>query len=132
MRPACETKQSTLAHRGQLMIDATVAEQQIEYPTDLKLLNESRQQLERMTKLWCYEGDLTMPRTYKRKARRQYMVIAKKKNKTKKEIRKALCQQLQYVKRDVGYVNALLDTLAQRGTNYLNKPTILINGKGTI
>lgn len=33
-----------IAYSGQLMLDATVAEQQIEYPTDLKLLNESRQQ----------------------------------------------------------------------------------------
>jgi len=93
---------------GQLMIDATVAEQQIEYPTDLKLLNECRQQLERMVKGVCNEGDLLMPRTYKRKARRQYLVIAKKKNKTKKEIRKGIRRQLQYVKRNLGYINGLL------------------------
>src|SRR3954470_18291347 len=31
---------------GTLMLDATVAEQQIAYPTDLKLLNEGRQQWE--------------------------------------------------------------------------------------
>jgi transposase, IS5 family len=98
-----------IAHSGQLMIDATVAEQQIEYPTDLKLLNESRQQLERMIKQVCNEGGLTMPRTYKRKARRRYLVIVKKKNKTKKEIRKGLRQQLQYVKRDLGYIDDLLD-----------------------
>lgn len=96
-------------HSGQLMVDATVAEQQIEYPTDLKLLNESRQQLERMIKEVCNKGKLPMPRTYKRKARRQYLAIVKKKNKTKKEIRKGIRQQLQYVKRDLGYINELLE-----------------------
>jgi transposase, IS5 family len=104
-----ESQKNAIAHNGQLMIDATVAEQQIEYPTDLKLLNESRQQLERMIKQLCNQGDLAMLRTYKRKARRQYLVIVKKKNKTKKEIRKGLRQQLQYVKRDLGYVNTLLE-----------------------
>ncbi len=103
-----EAEKSIVAHSGQLMIDATVAEQQIEYPTDIKLLHESRQQLERMIKQVCKEGALTMPRTYKRKARRQYLVIAKKKNKTKKEIRKGIRQQLQYVKRDLGYIDDLL------------------------
>jgi hypothetical protein len=39
---------ASAANSGTLLLDATVAEQQIEYPTDLKLLNESRQQLERM------------------------------------------------------------------------------------
>lgn len=97
------------SHSGQLMVDATVAEQQIEYPTDLKLLNESRQQLERMIKEVCNEGNLRMPRTYKRKARRQYLVIAKKKNKTKKEIRKGIRRQLQYVKRDLRYINDILE-----------------------
>jgi transposase, IS5 family len=96
-------------HSGQLMVDATVAEQQIEYPTDLKLLNECRQQLERMIKDVCDEGDFKMPRTYKRKARQQYLVIAKKKNKTKKEIRKGIRRQLQYVKRDLRYINDLLE-----------------------
>jgi len=104
-----EEEKPTITHCGQLMIDATVAEQQIEYPTDLKLLNESRQQLERMIKQVYNAAELAMPRTYKRKARRQYLMIAKKKNKTKKEIRKGLRQQLQYVKRDLGYLDDLLE-----------------------
>jgi len=104
-----QTSKPEVSRNGQLMIDATVAEQQIEYPTDLKLLNESRQQLERMIKDVCNEGDLPMPRTYKRKARQQYLVIAKKKNKTKKEIRKGIRRQLQYVKRDLRYINDLLE-----------------------
>jgi hypothetical protein len=96
------------ANSGMLMLDATVAEQQIEYPTDMKLLNESRQQLERMIEQVCKEEKLHQPRIYKNTARRQYLIIAKKKKKTHKEIRRGIRQQLQYVKRDLKYINNLL------------------------
>jgi IS5 family transposase len=59
--------------------------------------------------MYASEGDLQMPRTYKKKARQQYLVIAKRKNKTKKEIRKGMRRQLQYVKRDLHYINELLE-----------------------
>lgn len=97
------------AHSGTLLLDATIAEQQIEYPTDLKLLNESREQLERMTEQVCKSGNLHQPRMYKNKARQQYLTLAKKKKKTKKQIRKGLRSQLQYVSRDLKYINKLLE-----------------------
>ena len=100
---------TSVANKGILLLDATVAEQQIEYPTDLKLLNESRQQLERMIRKVCKEGKLRQPRMYKNKARQQYLNIAKKKKKTKKDIRKGLRSQLQYVSRDIKYIDKLLE-----------------------
>jgi hypothetical protein len=100
---------TSVANKGILLLDATVAEQQIEYPTDLKLLNESRQQLERMIRKVCKEGKLRQPRMYKNKARQQYLNLAKKKKKTKKDIRKGLRSQLQYVSRDIKYIDKLLE-----------------------
>ena len=97
------------ANSGTLLLDATIAEQQIEYPTDLKLLNESREQLERMIRQVCKEGNLHQPRMYKNNARKQYLTLAKKKKKTKKQIRKGLRSQLQYVSRDLKYINKLLE-----------------------
>lgn len=94
---------------GTVLLDATVAEQQIEYPTDLKLLNESREQLETMIEQVCKEGGLHQPRMYKNKARQQYLTVAKKKKKTKKGLRKGLRRQLQYVSRDIKYINKLLE-----------------------
>ncbi|HEX8675778.1 MAG TPA: hypothetical protein VF700_01090 [Segetibacter sp.] len=73
------------------------------------MLNESRQQLERMVEQVCKEGKLHQPRMYKNKARQQYLTIAKKKKKTKKDIRKGLRRQLQYVSRDIKYINNLLE-----------------------
>ncbi len=94
---------------GTLLLDATVAEQQIEYPTDLKLLNESREQLERIIAKGCKVLDIAQPRMYKQTARKKYLNIAKKKRKTKNQIRNGIRQQLQYVKRDLGYVNDMVE-----------------------
>lgn len=95
---------------GTLLVDATVAEQQIEYPTDLKLLNQGREQLERIIAKACEDVSIAQPRMYKHKARRQYLLIAKKKRKTKSQIRCGIRQQLQYVKRDLGYINELVQS----------------------
>lgn len=106
-----EDKQEAPAstNSGTLLLDATVAEQQIEYPTDLKLLNESRQQLERIIGEVCEDLDINQPRMYKQTARKKYLNIAKKKKKTKNQIRTAIRQQLQYVRRDLGYINDLVE-----------------------
>lgn len=94
---------------GTLLIDATVAEQQIEYPTDIKLLNEAREQLERMIDKVCQAASVELPRMYRINARKKYLLIAKKKCKSKREIRRGIRQQLQYVKRDLKYINTLLE-----------------------
>ena len=102
-------KAVALPNSGTLLVDATIAEQQIEYPTDLKLLNQGREQLERMIEQICKEGALHQPRMYKNNARKNYLTLAKKKKKTKREIRKGLRIQLQYVSRDLKYINSLLE-----------------------
>lgn len=93
---------------GTLLVDATVAEQQIEYPTDLKLLNQGREQLERMIAKVCDDLCIAQPRIYKYKARERYLLIAKKKRKTKSQLRRGIRQQLQYVKRDLACINKLV------------------------
>lgn len=99
-------------NNGKLKIDATVADQQISYPTDHGLVNRSREESERIIDL-LYELKRSRfdkkPRTYRRKARRQYLALAKKKNKTKKEIRKSIGQQLRYLKRNIKNIHFLLD-----------------------
>jgi len=99
-------------NKGKLKIDATVADQQVVYPTDLGLLNRSREEAERIIDL-LYEKNRDelkeKPRTYRRVARQRYLGIAKKKKKGKQEIRKAIGQQLRYVKRNIRTIGQLLD-----------------------
>jgi transposase, IS5 family len=99
----------TTNNRGTLKVDATVADQEITYPTDLKLLNTARENLERITDQLCLPSlDGTKPRDYRRLARKHYLTIAKKKQKTNKELRQGIKAQLQYVARDIRIVDRLL------------------------
>lgn len=78
-------------NRGTLKVDATVADQEIKFPTDVNLLNTSRENLERIIDiLYHAELDGVKPRTYRRVARRKYLNLSKKKRKSKKEIRRGI------------------------------------------
>jgi hypothetical protein len=97
------------AHRGQLIIDATVAEQAIRFPTDLSLLNEAREFSERLIDTLCAHLKIVnKPRTYRRKARAAYLAIAKQKRPGRKTLRRGLKQQLQYLRRNLGHIEQLL------------------------
>jgi len=98
-------------NKGKLIVDATVADQMIAYPTDLGLIARSREESERLIDSLCkalYIND--KPRTYRRIARKQYLNVAKKKNKTRNELRKSIGQQLRYLKRNLKSINGLLDS----------------------
>jgi hypothetical protein len=98
-------------NRGILMIDASVAPADIAYPTDLNLLNESRGKLEGIIDVLYdhLKGDIAKPRTYRQRARRDYLVAAKRRKASPKTIRKAIKKQLQYIRRDIGHISTLLN-----------------------
>jgi len=99
-------------HHGELKIDATVADQQIRYPNDLGLVNEAREKTETIIDLLfdLLRDELKVkPRTYRREAHKIYLSQAKKKRKTKKELRKAMRNGLNCVKRNLGHINRMLD-----------------------
>ena len=95
-------------NKGTMMLDATCAPQHIAFPQDINLLNEARENLEAIIDTICYEYNESKPRTYRQNARRDYLALAKKKKRTKKAIREALKKQLQYVRRDLGYIDRFL------------------------
>lgn len=96
-------------NRGTLKMDATVADQEVKYPTDLNLLNEGRKNLERMVDLLYFSGcDGKKPRTYRRKARKEFLLTSKKRSKSRKEIRRGIKGQLQYIRRDLKIIAGLL------------------------
>ncbi len=97
-------------HSGKLIIDATVAEQAIRYPTDLNLLNEARELTEQIIDaLYPGSGLDKKPRTYRQKARKQYLGLVKQRKPKAKALRKAIRQQLQYLRRNLGHIEALMD-----------------------
>ena len=93
-------------------MDATACPQDIAYPTDFNLLNDAREKSEILIKLLCVrELHGKKPRTYREKVRTEYLHTAQKKSKTGKIIRKGVGQQLRYLKRNIGYINKLLDQI---------------------
>lgn len=107
---ATTAAQPTVTHKGKLITDATVAPQNITYPTDLKLLNAAREKSEELIDiLWhpLLHGD-TKPRTYREIARKLFLNTAKKKQKTSKAIYKSNGQQLRFLRRNLAHIETLL------------------------
>jgi len=97
-------------HKGKLTTDATACPQDIAYPTDLNLLNDAREKSEMLIdKLFKAGLHGAKPRTYRKVARKNYLKTAQLKIKSKKQIHKAVRQQLGYLKRNLKNINRLLD-----------------------
>ena len=92
----------------------------------MSLLNEAREKLEEMIDtvhaagLW--EGK--KPRTYRVQARRDYLRFARNRKPNKKLLRKSQRKQLGYVRRDLSYLDTILqqhpDALGERRMTYLS------------
>ena len=109
-------------HEGKLIIDATVAEQAIRFPTDLGLLNEARETSENLIdKLYPLSGLKKKPRTYRQNARKDYLALAKQRKPKKNRRRAGIRQQLQYVKRNLGHIENLLDLVADESTAFTDR-----------
>lgn len=91
-----------------LIVDATCAPSNIEYPQDLSLLNEGREKLEKIIDELYEPEDGIKPRTYRKQAHKDYLNTARKRRKSVKDIRKAIGKQLRYMKRDFGYIDPML------------------------
>lgn len=96
-------------HKGDMLLDATACVADIKYPTDLDLLNDSREKAEELIDVICERAELKKPRTYREVARKEYLNAIKRKNLGKKKRRKAIKAQIQYLRRDIKHINALLD-----------------------
>ncbi|MBC7912488.1 MAG: IS5 family transposase [Pyrinomonadaceae bacterium] len=101
------------ANKGELIVDATACPQDISYPTDLNLLNDAREQSEKLIdilygKIKLVDEQKIKPRTYREIARKEYLKVAQKKHKTNKEIGHALRKQLSYLHRNIKYIHQLL------------------------
>lgn len=107
--------------KGKLKLDATVADQMIKYPTDLDLLNASRQESERIIDILCKILQKEKPRIHRRKARQEYLSIAKKKKKTGKQIRKAIGKQLNFLKRNLTIINGFREQIGTVGLPLSNR-----------
>ncbi|EHQ90847.1 LOW QUALITY PROTEIN: transposase family protein [Desulfosporosinus youngiae DSM 17734] len=108
--PADSDSEESKPNQGTLILDATCTPADIKYPTDLGLLNESREKLDEIIDtLHKAKGKATKrPRTYREKARKAYLSVSKQRSPRKKQLRKGIKQQLQYCKRNLRHVDQML------------------------
>jgi transposase, IS5 family len=84
----------------------------IRYPNDLGLLNQAREQTERtIDRLYkgIKEKANKKPRTYRNKARKEYLLVAKKRKVSRNDRRKAIKKQLQYIRRNLETIKKIGD-----------------------
>jgi hypothetical protein len=112
-------------NHGKLILDATVAEQAIRYPTDLGLLNEARELSERIIDELHAKSNRAQrkkPRTYREIARKAYLSLVKLRRPSNRKRRAGIRQQLQFLQRNLNHIEAML-------TEYpLGTPIPLPNG----
>ena len=92
---------------GTLILDATCAPQDIQFPTDVRLLSEARELLEAMQDTLQEGRSEKKPRNYRERGARDYKRFCRNRHPRKGEIRRAVKKQLQYVERDLRIVEAM-------------------------
>jgi len=93
---------------GTLIVDATCAPSNIRYPTDTSLLDEARRNSEAIIDLLHVPGNGEKPRTYRRRARKEYTQFVRARKPGQKKIRKCIRKQLGYLGRNLRTIEAML------------------------
>lgn len=78
---------------GAMIVDATCAPSQIKYPQDANLLNQARKSTEQLIDRFHTPGE-NKPRTYRKRAYKDYLALVRCRKPTAKKIRKAIGKQL--------------------------------------
>lgn len=105
--PDDDDDDSDAGNSGTMIVDATCAPSQIRYPQDTSLLNEARENTEAMIDTLHTPGE-KKPRTYRKRARKDYLAVVKNRKPGAKKIRKAIGQQLRYLKRNLSNIDNML------------------------
>ena len=93
---------------GTLKIDATCAPSNIRYPQDVSLLNEARENAEKLLDILHDPADGKKPRSYRKRARKDYLNYIRSKKHTANKTRTAIRKQLNYLKRDLDSIDGKL------------------------
>jgi len=98
------------ANHGKLIMDATCAPADIRYPTDVSLLNEAREKTDEIIDVLHgpLVGKSPRPRTYRKRAARDFKAFILRKKPRRNVIRKAIRKQLGYLRRNLNHIEKLL------------------------
>jgi hypothetical protein len=110
-------------NNGTLILDATAAPADVRYPTDLSLLNECRENVERLIDgIWQHSKKTGHKTSYNRKkARKQYLKVGKQRKPKRKAIKQAVFEQLGYVERSLADMDKLLPQIPENALTQRKK-----------
>jgi len=96
-------------NKGKLLVDATCSPADITFPTDLKLLNKAREKSEHIIDVLHHphKGKMKKPRTYRKRARKDFLSVAKSKRLLKSNRRKMIRKQIGYIYRNLKTIRKL-------------------------
>jgi hypothetical protein len=102
------------SNSGRLIVDATCAPEDIRHPTDVGLLNDAREHTERVIdELWASGAKKgRKPRTYRQKARKQYLQTIRRRHAPQSHIRRGIRQQLGFLRRNLKTIGHLSNSVS--------------------
>jgi hypothetical protein len=98
-------------NNGKLLVDASCAPSDIRYPNDVSLLNEARENTEKIIDRLCKVRGEKKPRTYRKIARKEFLRFIHAKKPDRKKVKRAIGKQLQYVGRNLKNIEKMADSL---------------------
>lgn len=102
------------SHNGTLKVDATCCNAEVRFPTDLDLLHDGCEVIERIIDRFCKIAHFHRPDTHMDRAHRRYSKTIKKKNKPRKDLRDCTQYLLAHLSRNV---NVALNLFAHGSTD---------------
>ena len=105
---------------GTMIVDATCAPSQITYPQDVSLLNQARECSEKIIDELHVKGE-QKPRTYRKKAHKDYTSYSRSRKPKAKQTRKAIGKQLGYLKRNISSIEKMIADGKQLPSKYIER-----------
>lgn len=116
-KSSSETNQ-TVIRKGILKIDATCSDAEVRYPTDLDILHDGCEVMERILDRFCNESGLQRPSTNFKHVHAVYAKVIKKKNKPLRELKRCTEHLLSALSRDI---RIAFDLFARTTTDHFFK-----------
>ena len=95
---------------GTLIVDASCAPSNIRFPQDVSLLDEARENAEQIIDTLQEQSTEKKPRTYRNKAHKDSLKYMRSRKHTEKKTREAIRKQIQYLRRDLSAIDAMLQS----------------------
>lgn len=106
----CDAEGVNCKKSGKIILDATCAPADIQYPTDTRILNEAREKLEEIIDILHKpdQGAVKKARTYRQKAHDSYIAFTKQRKPKPAVIRKMKGKLLRFIRRDLKIIEILV------------------------